>query len=234
MNALRRIDPFLDELILSLRLMGWENGPALNLVLNRLLQRAGRKWDHTSRIMLIKDQARSFVRFGRAVFISGLFFLLVDSSPILAASWPGQSIGAWIGLVLLGLGSLLLLFLTNQWVRRTLVALILLVALASGTNTIKVVAPAWIQVPTVTYSSINLPDSRNILFGTQVSDPMQAIYYQLTLPSGTLFNPQTTTLATTPTPSLVSAFSTTWPVVMPTLSVKELIESCCHRFHLPR
>ena len=56
LKVMRGIDSFLDEFVLTLQLSGWRNGPGLSLILNRLLIRAGRKWDRNSRLLLIKEK----------------------------------------------------------------------------------------------------------------------------------------------------------------------------------
>lgn len=76
------LDPYLDELILTLGRLNWRTGPALTIVLGRLLQRAGRKWDRASRFMLLKEQARPYVRFGRAAKIAALFILSVSGASV--------------------------------------------------------------------------------------------------------------------------------------------------------
>lgn len=233
MGSLRGLDPFLDELILTQRLTGWENGPALNLILNRLLQRAGRKWDHTSRIMLLKDQARPFVRFGRAALISGLLVTLLSSSTVLAAAWPGETIVVWLGLVVLALGLLLYVALINHWVSRSLVVLIFFVALASETHTIKVQVPAWIQIQTVTHSSGSLSEEKEAIIQTVV-DPVQTSTSQPVLSASTSFSTPTTTLVVTPAPTLSPTPTITLSVAIPTFSEMEVIEPCCHRYHQPR
>lgn len=48
LKAMCKINPLLDEFVLILQHSGWKTGPVLNIVLNRLIGRAGRKWDHAS------------------------------------------------------------------------------------------------------------------------------------------------------------------------------------------
>ena len=53
---LRGINSYLDEFILTLGCINWQTGPALTLIADRLHQRAARRWDRASRLMLLKDR----------------------------------------------------------------------------------------------------------------------------------------------------------------------------------
>jgi hypothetical protein len=48
LKAMRRIDPILDEFVLTLQHSGLQNVVGLSIILNRLRLRAGRKWDRVS------------------------------------------------------------------------------------------------------------------------------------------------------------------------------------------
>ena len=129
--ALAGIDPFLDEFILDLRLVdGSGSGPALALILSRLQERAGKKWDETSRLVLLKAKTRLPLQFARAVLIAAGWVLLIGCP----WGWmPGfLSLLSWteLGEVVLSLGLCVYLIQTQKWARRILVILIPLFALA--------------------------------------------------------------------------------------------------------
>ena len=128
--ALVGIDPFLDEFTLNLRLMdGSVSSPVLALILSRLKERVGQKWDKTSRMVLLKAKTRLPLRFGRAAMITGACVLLIGSP----WGWmPGfLSQLSWTGLVevVMSLGLSIYLINTQKWARRILVILIPLLTL---------------------------------------------------------------------------------------------------------
>lgn len=233
-DALRGIDPFLDEFVLSLQPTSWANGPALDLILSHLVQRAGRRWDHTSRMQVIKDQARPYVRFGRAVIISSLALLLLSRLSMLTAVWPGRASIAWMGLSLLALGLLLYISLANPWVRRSLVVLIFLAAVVFGTNTINVQNMPWMQVQTVTHSSDNLSEQKVVTIRTTTVDPARTAFFQPVLSARSLFIASATIPAMTLTPTLSPTLTITSDAFMPTIFDTEQIDPCCQHHHQPR
>ena len=128
--AMAGIDPFLDEFILNLRLVdGSVSSPVLALILSRLQDRVGQKWDETSRLVLLKAKTRLPLRFGRAAMIAGACVLLIGSP----WGWmPGfLSQLSWTGLVevVMSLGLSIYLINTQKWARRILVILIPLLTL---------------------------------------------------------------------------------------------------------
>ena len=130
LDAMAGIDPFLDEFILNLCLVaGSGSGPALALILSRLQERIGQKWDEASRLVLLKAKTRLPLRFGRAAMITGACILLIDSP----WGWmPGfLSQLSWTGLVevVMSLGLSIYLINTQKWARRILVILIPLLTL---------------------------------------------------------------------------------------------------------
>ena len=136
--ALTGIDPFLDEFILNLRLVaGSGSGPALGLILSRLQDRAGKKWDETSRLVLLKTKTTLPLRFGRAAMIAGACVLLIGSP----WGWmPGfLSQLSWTRLVevVMSLGLSIYLINTQKWARKILVILIPLFTLVFYGSTLK-------------------------------------------------------------------------------------------------
>jgi hypothetical protein len=235
MDALRRIDPFLGEFVLNLQLIGWQNGPVLNLILSRLLQRAGRKWDHTSRIMLIKDYARPYIQFGRAALIVGLSYLLFGSPTGLIAAWPGHTLVVLMVLALLASGFLLFLSLSIKWLRRSLAVLIFLIVLAPYANSIPVQMPYWIQVQTITHNPASLSDFGNGSVSPMVVDHTQTVLSQSTLSIRLLPGSQNGTFVAVSTPTFSLTPTSTIPVSTHTYSIDmEFIDPCCHRFQQPR
>ena len=161
LKAMRRIDPLLDEFVLTLQHSGWKNGPGLNIILNRLIGRAGRKWDHASLSLLIKDKSTTCVQFCRGAFITALWAILISSSSALNHVMPDRAVIVLAVLALLGLGFIFFLFLTRRWLRRSLVISIFIIALAAYANSFAVPIPAWIQVETISHQSDSVRNYQN-------------------------------------------------------------------------
>ena len=84
----------------------------------RLQDRAGKKWDETSRLVLLKAKTRLPVQFGRTMVIASACVLLIASPwewmPIILSRLSGTGLGE----VVLGLGFLVYLIQTQKWARR--------------------------------------------------------------------------------------------------------------------
>jgi hypothetical protein len=184
--------------------------------------------------MLIKDQARPYVRFGRAALITGLSYLLRSLPTGLTAAWPGHTLVVWMGLAVLALGLLLYLSLTSKWLRRSLVVLIFLIVVAPYTNTIQVHQPAWIEVQTISHDPVSLPDSRDSSASPMVVDQAQTALSPSMLSARLLTGVQNATIVTTPTSTASPTPSITQPVAALTFSEMEMTKPCCHRFQQPR
>lgn len=148
MEQLRGINPFLDEFVLSLKMTSLQGGITLQFILSRLLSHAGRMWDRTSRILLIKDQAKPYVQFGQAAMIAGLLILFA-SSPVLTSVWPDRNILFLLILLLLVSGFFFYFSLQHHWLRRFLIIFIFLTAYGLYAGTIHIPIPAWIGVQTL-------------------------------------------------------------------------------------
>jgi hypothetical protein len=88
----------LDELLFTLRLAGWQATSAFDLVLGRLLQRAGRQWDRLSRSLVLREQARPFVLFSQAAILSVLAVLVIEDIPSFRLAWTSYAVIGWVGL----------------------------------------------------------------------------------------------------------------------------------------
>ncbi len=148
MELFRGIDPFLDEFILTLKVTGWQGGATLPVVLSRLLSRAERKWDRTSRILLIKDRTRPYIRFGQVILITGVIVFLIGS-PVLTLAWADRNILFLLILLFLVSGFLLYISLQHRWVRRFLMVFVFLAAYGLYAGMIHIHIPAWIGVQTI-------------------------------------------------------------------------------------
>jgi len=225
--AFRRLDPLLDEFVLNLRLAGWEKGPALSLILSRLLQRAGRQWDRTSRILLVKEVARPYIQFGRAALHVGLIILLGRSWMNLPAAWLSHSFLVGIGLAGMGLGLSVTLCLSSPWLRRSLVVLILMAALVPYANSVRVRAPAWLYVETITQNPAAAEAAWSIPNPPTPVEPTQAALLQeVSLPEIPFIQPSAT-------PVLYSALPLN-PGPPANFMNKEDAVPCCHRFSQAR
>lgn len=226
-SRINGINPYLNELILTMKHLNWQTGPALALVLDRLLQRAGRKWDLASRFMLIKEQFRVYVRFGRAATITALFILSVRGFLGQATVWPSHSMVLLFGLVIIASGLLLSLALTSSWPRRVMAALLILAAMVPITSRISLQIPPWIQVRTTTHLPTHAPVSIPGHEPTEFYGRTKTMFVEQNAPGDGI---QTTLTPELPATRLIPAPTHT----MPTLSTLEFEDSCCHRMYQPR
>jgi hypothetical protein len=233
LKAMRRINPLLDELILTLQHSGWKYGPGLDIILNRLIERAGQKWDRVSWSLLIKDKSRIYVQFCRSAYITGLWVILIISSSALNHVMPDRAAIVLTILALLGLGFIYFLFLTRQWLRRSLVVSIFIIYLAAYANSLIIPIPAWIQVETVSYQSDSVRNTGMVT--SKISNLNQEFPISFlpasmnrSLISGTS-NP-----TSTPTPTVVVPMSVIPPVLISTPVIHQDFNLCYLRSHQPR
>lgn len=97
-GALSRLHPILGELVFTLRLTGWQASPAFDLALERLAQRAGKKWDRISRWVVFREQAQPCLQFSLMAILAALLYLVVEGVPAFTLAWPSYDVIAWIGL----------------------------------------------------------------------------------------------------------------------------------------
>ncbi len=234
LKVMRGIDSFLDEFVLTLQLSGWRNGPGLSLILNRLLIRAGRKWDRNSRLLLIKDKNRTCFRFGRASLVTGLWVILISNSSALALVMAGRTVIVWSGLALLCSGLVFYLIVSTQWLRHFLAVSIFILAFVSYANSLVVPIPSWIQVETISHRSDRVGDTGMVI--PQIS----TVHQELTASFQRLaaLNNQPVAEATTPTsiptPIAVPTMILKPPVLISTPIIPEVLDPCCLRSHQPR
>jgi len=153
LKAMRRIDPLLDEFVLTLQHSGGQYVPGLNIILNRLIGRAGRMWDRASWSLLLKDKSRTYVQFSRGAFVTGLWVLIINGFSNLDVVILERAVIVLAVLALLGLGVLFHLLFTNPWIRRSMAIFILIIALTSYANSLIVPIPSWIRVETISHHS---------------------------------------------------------------------------------
>lgn len=128
-QALSVFHPILDELLFTLRLTAWQASPAFDLALERLAQRAGKKWDRISRWMVFREQAQPILLFIQMAILAALLYLAVEGIPGFTLAWPSYEVIAWIGL-----GCSLaarMLYATHQsaWLRKLVGSSLLIVSL---------------------------------------------------------------------------------------------------------
>ena len=234
LKVMRGIDSFLDEFVLTLQLSGWRNGPGLSLILNRLLIRAGRKWDRNSRLLLIKDKNRTCFRFGRASLVTGLWVILISNSPALALVMTDRAVILWSGLALLCSGLVFYLIVSTRWLRYFLAVSIFILAFVSYANSLVVPIPSWIQVETISHRSDRVGDTGMVI--PQVSSVHQELTASFQRPAA--LNNQPVAEATTPTPIPAPIAGPTMilkpPVLISTPFIPEVLDPCCLRSHQPR
>ncbi|MDD5367555.1 MAG: hypothetical protein PHQ40_00595 [Anaerolineaceae bacterium] len=234
LKVMRGIDSFLDEFVLTLQLSGWRNGPGSSLILNRLLIRAGRRWDRNSRLLLIKDKNRTCFRFGRASLVTGLWVILISNSSALALVMAGRTVIVWSGLALLCSGLVFYLIVSTQWLRYFLAVSIFILAFVSYANSLVVPIPSWIQVETISHRSDRVGDTGMVI--PQVS----TVHQELTASFQRLsvLNNQPGVESTTPTsiPTLIAVPTMILksPVMISTRIIPEELDPCCLRSHQPR
>ena len=154
---LREINSYLDEFILTLRHMNWQTGPALTQVAERLYLRTARSWDRNSRWMRLKERVWPYLSFAKAVVISSTMTLFIQGIATQSTAWPSRITVVLLLLALLTAGLCFHLILTEKWPRRVVVAALLLFALFPAVRTIQI--PVWIQIYTITDTSVHFPDS---------------------------------------------------------------------------
>lgn len=233
LNALRRIDPLLDEFIITLQHSGWNNAPGLNIILSRLIGRAGRKWDRTSRSLLIKDKIKTYLQFSRGAFDIGLWVILISSSSALNLVMPDRAVIVLAVLALLGLGFIFFLILTRQWLRCSLVVSIFIIALVAYANSLIVQIPAWIQVETISHQSDSVRNTDKVT--SQISSPYQSSPASfLTASSNKPLISRTSKPTSTPTPTAVANMILNSPVLISTPVIPQDFNLCCLRSHQSR
>lgn len=229
------IDPHLDEFVLTLKNINLQTGLTLAQVADRLHQRAGRRWDHASRSMLMKEHVWPYLRIVRAAIVAAVIVLSYNGVSLHFTAWPSHITVVWLGLGLIAAGLLLYFALTSSWPRRVLAIVLLLLALFPFFNRIGVQSPWWIQIHTVTHVSENLTDLRSSA-GSPASQE-EAQHESLSLPVSVRLSEGD--LAPAFLPSLIpsspitNTFTTTFSVPSRFADVV-LEELCCHRLYQPR
>ena len=182
LKAMRRIDPLLDEFVLTLQHSGWKYGPGLNIILNRLIGRAGRKWDRASWSLLIKDKSRTYVQFSRGAFVTGLWVLIINSylqfghcHTRSSCHCPGSSGAVRTGMCCFICSS------QSHWLGVPWQFSIFIIALASYANSLIVPIPSWIRVETISHHSESVGDTG--IIAPQISTLHEEITVPFQLPA---------------------------------------------------
>jgi hypothetical protein len=231
---MRGIDPLLDEFVLTLQHSEWKYGPGLNIILNRLTGRAGRKWDRVSWRHLIKDKCRAYVQFSRGAFITALWVILISSSSALNLVMPDRAVIVLAVVALLGVGFMFCLFLKSHWLRWSIAISIFIVALASYANSLIVSIPSWIRVESVSHHSESVRDIS--IIAPKISTGQEEVIIPFQLPA-MLSDPPiaaTTHPTSTPTPTAVATMILNRPVLISTPVIPQDFNLCCLRSHQPR
>jgi len=210
LKAMRRIDSILDEFVLTLQHSGGQYVPGLNIILNRLIGRAGRKWDRASWSLLIKDKSRTYVQFSRGAFVTGLWVLVINSFSNLDMVILDRAVIVLAVLALLGLGVLFHLLFTNHWIRRSMAIFILIIALTSYANSLIVPIPSWIRVETISHHSESVGETgiiapQILTLHEEITAPFQLTAY---------FNDPSLAAVTNPT-SMPTAMATPTMILNP-------------------
>jgi hypothetical protein len=159
-QVLNRLHPFLDELVFTLRLTGYQAIPAFDLAIKRLGQRAGKQWDCVSRSMVFREQIQPFLRFGQAAILAALAALVIEDIPAFTLAWPSYTVIGWIGLGCVLAAGVLYAASSRAWLRRSLGAAFLIAS----------VVPLWqyaslprlfeLQLHSVTHLSEDVANKR--------------------------------------------------------------------------
>ena len=234
LKAMRGIHPLLDEFVLTLQHSGWKYGPGLNIILNRLTGRAGRKWDRVSWRHLIKDKCRAYVQFSRGAFITALWVILISSSSALNLVMPDRAVIVLAVVALLGVGFMFCLFLKSHWLRWSIAISIFIVALASYANSLIVSIPSWIRVESVSHHSESVRDIS--IIAPKISTGQEEVIIPFQLPAALSDPPiaATTHPTSTPTPTAVATMILNRPVLISTPVIPQDFNLCCLRSHQPR
>jgi hypothetical protein len=235
LEMLRGIDPHLDEFVLTLKHTNLQAGFTTTQVADRLQQRAGRRWDHASRYMLLKERVWPYLRIVRATIVAAVIVLSYNGVSLHFTAWPSHITIVWLGLGLIVAGLLLYFALTSSWFRRVLAVFLLLLALFPFLNMIGVQSPWWIQIHTVTHVSENLSDLRSS--ADSLASQEQAQYESLIIPVSVRLSEGDLDTASLPslTPSfpITNTFTTT--ISVPSRFADVVLEElCCHRLYQPR
>ena len=233
LKAMRGIDPFLDEFVLTLQLSGWQKGQGLNVILNRLSVRVGRKWDRVSRELLIKDNYHACVLICHGALVAGLWVILISSSSALQLVMPDLAVILLAALAILGLGLIFYLFLTRQWLRRFLVVSIFVLTLVGRSNSLIVPLPSWIQVETISHhsNSVGVKDRAPTQIG-MIFQGLPAYFIPASSNKPPVSKIPISTL--TPTPKVATIVILTPPVSISTMVITQEINPCCLRPRQPR
>lgn len=129
-QALSGFHPILDELVFTLRLTAWQASPAFDLALQRLAQRAGKKWDRISRWMVFRERTQPFLQFSQMAILAALLYLVVEGIPGITLAWPSYDVIAWIGLGCILATAMLYATHHRAWLRRLVVSALLIASLA--------------------------------------------------------------------------------------------------------
>ncbi len=228
LDAMRRIDPLLNEFVLTLQHSSWKSGLGVHIILNRLIERAGQTWDKLSRRLLIKDQIKNYVQFCRGAIITGVWVILVSSSSALNSVLSDRATVVLAVLALLGLGFIFFLSLSKQWKRRTLVTLIFIIALAAYANSLTVPISSLIQVETISHqSNVVSKTSFDTTFISTVNQRLPASF-----PPASLNNPSilsTSNPISTPYPTVAVTMILNPPELISTPVIPQDLYLCCLR-----
>ena len=234
LKAMRRIDPLLDEFLLTLQHSVSQNVPGLNIILNRLIGRAGRKWDRVSWSLLIKDNSRTYVQFSQGAFVTGLWVLVINSFSNLDMVILDRAVIVLAVLALLGLGVLFHVLFTNHWIRRSMAIFILIIALTSYANSLIVPIPSWIRVETISHHSESVGETgiiapQILTLHEEITAPFQLTAYFNDSSLAAVTNPTSTS-----TPTAAATMILNPPVLIPTPVIPQDFNLCCLRSHQPR
>ena len=233
LKAMRRIDSILDEFVLTLQNSGGQYVPGMNIILNRLIRRAGRKWDRASRSLLIKDKIKTYLQFSRVAFIAGLWVILMSSSSALNHVIPDRAVIVLAVLVLLGLGFIFILFIIRQWLRRSLVVSIFIITLVAYANSLIVPIPAWIQVETISHQSDSVSNTGMVTSQISTLNHSAPASFLAASMNKPLIS-RTANPTSTPTPTAVAPMSVIPPVLISTPVIPQDFDLCYLQSRQPR
>jgi hypothetical protein len=232
LEAMRGIDPLLDEFVLSLVHTGWKAGPGLHIILNRLISRAGRKWDSASRRLFIKYKIRTYLQFSQSALVTGLWVILISGLPALNRVMPDRAVIVLAILALLGLGYIFFLFLTRQWLRRFGAASISIIALVVYACSLTAPIPSWIQIETISHQSDSF---NNTSITPEISNLNQV--FPASFQSATPNKPPisgSSDPASIPNLAIVEPFILNPPILISTPAITQDLNLCCLQSPQPR
>ncbi len=152
MDALKGINPYLDELVVDLRNAGWQAGPTLKTALTLLSRRASDEWSAVGQRRLFVERIRPLIAPVRALLIGAMLVVSIKQVQQLDLNELRATLLASAIIAVGFLGVLLHYIFTRPWLRRALGTSILVTLLLLSLTFFQDVTPEVIPVMAATIS----------------------------------------------------------------------------------